>query len=70
MSNKRSSVHSGITLMQDEWSSIDYDLIIAHCLHSGTKFHLLILTGPCLTQKTAEHCADLTKKCHCLRSDT
>lgn len=51
-----------LILMQDGWSNVKNDPIIAHSIHNGTKPHLLSITDPGANKKTAEYCASLAEE--------
>lgn len=50
-----------VTLLQDGWSSVTNDPIIAHSIHDGKQPHLLFVTDAGSHKKTAEYCAELAK---------
>jgi len=61
---KRNILEEGktITLMQDGWSNIHNDPIIAHSIYNGKKAYILSITDTGSAKKTSEYCADLAKE--------
>jgi len=51
-----------VTLIQDGWSNIHNQPIIATCLHNGTKSFFIRSVDTGSEKKTAEYCADIAEK--------
>lgn len=50
-----------VTLLQDGWSSVTNDPVIAHSIHNGKEAYLLSATDPGSEKKSAEYIAQLAK---------
>ncbi|CAH0547292.1 unnamed protein product [Brassicogethes aeneus] len=57
-----------ITVLQDGWSSVNNDLILAISIHTGMRLYLIVSAKDCGEEKkTAEYCTEIAwasiKKC-------
>ena len=53
--------YCAVTLVQDGWSMVSNDPIIAHSIHNGSKLYLISAVDAGSHSKTAEHCTQAVK---------